>query len=374
MVYLAEPGPTPWTQLCLRQADSLLLVARGERRATAFDALRFDSTPGSIRPLDIALMWDEGAPIKGTSAWLALHDFRMHYHIRGATDLERLARLITRKAIGLVLSGGGARGVAHYGVTWALRDHNVPIDIVGGTSVGSIVAAMVASEWPRDKMEHCYDETFSGRSPLTDFTIPTVALLSGRRLAAWLEKWFGGLVIEDLPLSFFCLSTNLTAGRSAVHDRGLLTRWLRASISIPGILPPVINEGQIFVDGGVINNMPVDIMHRIGCGPIITVDIQSATPFTASKEARREGFLRRSAPRQPSIFELLLRVATINSAATHGSAQSRSDILLKPDIGSIGLLNWKGLKTSMIKSYDYTVAHMDEIKATLLATAPTKNR
>jgi NTE family protein len=258
-------------------------------------------------------------------------------------------------------------------VIWALRDHNIPIDIVGGTSIGSIVAAMAASEWPRDKMEHCYDDTFSGRSPLTDFAIPTVALLSGRRLDAWLEKWFGGLAIEDLPLWFFCLSTNLSTGGPAVHDRGTLARWIRASISIPGVLPPLINEGQIFVDGGIINNMPVDVMRQIGRGPIIAVDIQSDTPFSAGRETRRTGFLRRCAPRQPSIFEVLWRVATVNSAATDGSGLFRPDILLKPDIGSVGLLDWKGLKASMIKSYDYTVARMDEIKATLLATPLTKN-
>jgi NTE family protein len=373
VVYLAEPGPTAWTQVCLRQADSLLLVARGDRPASPFDALRFDTTPESIRPMDIALLWDEGAQIKGTAAWLALHDFKMHHHIRNDADIERLARLLTGKAIGLVLAGGGARGVAHYGVIWALRDHGVPIDIVGGTSIGSIVAAMAAAEWPREKMEHCYDDTFSGRSPLTDFTIPTVALLSGRRLGAWLEKWFGGLAIEDLPLSFFCLSTNLTTGGPAVHDRGTLTSWIRASISIPGILPPLIDDGQIFVDGGVINNMPVDIMRQIGRGPIIAVDIHSDTPFTASKESKPRGFLRRSAPQGPSIFQVLWRVATINAAATYGSARFKPDVLLKPDIGSIGLLDWKGLKASMIKSYDYTVAHMEEIKASLLSTAPTRN-
>jgi NTE family protein len=373
VVYLADPEPTPWTRQCLRRADSLLLVARGERPATAFEALRFDITPESIQPMDIALIWDEGAPIKGTSAWLALHDFRMHHHLRGAADIGRLARMITRNAIGLVLAGGGARGVAHYGVIWALRDHQVPIDIVGGTSIGAIVAAMAAAEWSRDKMERCYDDSLSGRGLLTDFTLPVVALLAGRRLDVWLEHWFGGLAIEDLPLPFFGLSTNLTLGGSAVHVRGPLSKWLRASISIPGILPPVIHEGQIFVDGGVINNLPVDVMHRIGRGPVIAVDIQSDTPFTAAEISRSNWFPYRGAPRRPGILELLWRVATINSAASHGSARFASDILLRPDIGSIGLLNWKGLRSSMIRSYDYTVANMEEIKAKLLARSPTRN-
>jgi NTE family protein len=373
VVYVADPGPTPWTQLCLRQADSLLLVARGGRSPAPFDALRFDSTPETIRPMDLALVWEPDATIKGTAAWLTLHDFKMHHHIRNDGDIARLARLMTGRAIGLVLAGGGARGVAHYGVIWALRDHGVPIDLVGGTSIGSIVAGMVASEWPRDKMMHCYQDTFSGRSPLTDFTIPTVALLAGRRLAQWLEKWLGGIAIEDLPISFFCLSTNLTKGGPAVHNRGSLASWIRASISIPGILPPLIDDGHIYVDGGVINNMPVDIMRAIGRGPVIAVDIHSDTPFTASKEPKSKGFFSRGKPQGPTIFQVLWRVATINAAATYGSAAFQPDVLLKPDLGSIGLLDWRGLEKTMITAYESTVAHIDEIKEKIYAAPPTRN-
>ena len=341
VVYLAEAGPTPWTQLCLRQADSLLLVARGNNKVSEFDALRFDNTPEAIRPMDLALLWDADATITGTANWLALHEFKMHHHIRGDSDIERLARLMTGKAIGLVLAGGGARGVAHYGVIWALRDHGIPVDIVGGTSIGSIVAAMVAGEWTREKMLHCYRDTFSGRSPLTDFTIPTVSLLAGRRLGLWLEKWFGGTAIEDLALSFFCLSTNLTVGGPAVHDRGEVTTWIRASIAIPGVLPPLIHDSSIYVDGGVINNMPVDIMRQIGRGPVIAVDIHSDTPFTSSNETKSRVFGLWTKPQGPSIFQLLWRVATINAAATYHSAHFKPDVLLKPNIGSIGLLDWK---------------------------------
>jgi NTE family protein len=372
VVYLAEPGPTPWTQLCLRQADSLLLVAPGGTRPAAFDALRFDSTPEAIRPMDLALLWPPDATIKGTAEWLGLHDFKMHHHIRNDGDIARLARLMTGRAVGLVLAGGGARGVAHYGVIWALRDHGVPIDLVGGTSIGSIVAGMVALEWPRDKMLTCYRDTFSGRSPLTDFTIPTVALLSGRRITQWLEKWLGGIAIEDLPISFFCLSTNLTKGGPAVHDRGSLASWIRASISIPGIFPPLIDQGQVYVDGGVINNMPVDIMRAVGRGPIIAVDIHSDTPFTA-REPKPKTFFSRGGSQGPTIFQVLWRVATINAAATYGSAAFQPDVLLKPDLGAIGLLDWRGLEKTMIQAYDSTVTKIDEIKEKIYSMPAKRN-
>ena len=199
-----------------------------------------------------------------------------------------------------------------------------------------------------------------------------MALLSGRRITQWLEKWLGGIAIEDLPITFFCLSTNLTKGGPAVHDRGPLTSWIRASISIPGIFPPLIDEGQIYVDGGVINNMPVDIMRGIGRGPIIAVDIHSDTPFTA-KEPKPKTFFSRGGPQGPTIFQVLWRVATINAAATYGSAAFQPDILLKPDLGAIGLLDWRGLEKTMLQAYDSTVSKIDEIKAKIYALPPKRN-
>jgi NTE family protein len=221
-------------------------------------------------------------------------------------------------------------------------------------------------------MLHCYKDTFTGRSPLTDFTFPSVALLSGRRVAAWLDKWFGTVAIEDLPLSFFCLSANLTAGTPAVHTSGKLTTWVRASISIPGILPPVVEEKQIYVDGGVINNMPVDVMKRTGRGQVIAVDIHSGTPFTAGGEIRAGSWFRKPKISGPTIFQVLWRVATINSAANYGSPHAQPDILVRPHIGAIGLLDWRGLDGTMTAGYDYVVAHIDEIKAKLYGTPTTE--
>jgi NTE family protein len=374
VVYVADGAPTSWTQICLRQADSLLLVARGGHTPHSFDALRFDETPASVRPHDLALLWEKGDTIKGTAGWLALQPCKMHHHIRNDGDIERLARLMTGRAVGLVLAGGGARGVAHYGVIWALREHGVPIDIVGGTSIGSMVAGMVALEWPREKMVQCYKDAFTGRSPLSDFTIPIVSLIAGRRLWQWLEKWFGGVQIEDLPIGFFCLSTNLTAGGPAVHEHGPLITWIRASISIPGVLPPLIDNGQIYVDGGVINNMPVDIMRQIGRGPILAVDIHSDTPFTADMMPKSGSFLPfRAKQPGPNIFQVMWRVATINAAGTYGSARFKPDMLIKPNLGQIGLLDWRGLDTTMIAAYDYTVAHMNEIKEALYSAPPMRN-
>ena len=195
-----------------------------------------------------------------------------HHHVRGSADFERVVRLLTGRAVGLVLSGGGARGFAHLGVVRALREHGVPIDLVGGTSMGGILAAGVAKDWDDAELVERFRRCFVDTNPLSDFTLPVVSLVSGRKVGMLLRRELGDLDIEDLPLPFFCVSSNLTTGRIAVHQRGPLWRWLRASVAIPGVLPPVFQGGEVFVDGGSMNNLPVDVMRASGRGAVIGVD------------------------------------------------------------------------------------------------------
>ena len=154
-----------------------------------------------------------------------------------------------------------------------------------------------------------------------------------------------------------------------MHRRGKLTTWVRASISIPGILPPVVDNRHIYVDGGVINNMPVDVMKATGRGKVIAVDIHSGTPFTAGEEIKAKSFLRRAKTSGPTIFQVLWRVATINSAGSYGSAMHQPDILLKPNIGAIGLLDWRGLEGTMTSGYESIIADIESIKDQALRPA-----
>ncbi len=176
-----------------------------------------------------------------------------HHHLRGPADYDRVVRLLTGRAVGLVLSGGGARGFAHLGVVRALREHGVPIDLVGGTSMGAILAAGVASEWSHEELVRRFKRCFVDTNPLSDYTLPLVSLVSGRKVSTLLRSELGDIDIEDLPLPYFCVSSNLTTGRMSVHQQGTLWRWLRASVAIPGVLPPVFQGGEVFVDGGAMN-------------------------------------------------------------------------------------------------------------------------
>jgi NTE family protein len=353
VVYAAEPGDTPWTRLCLRQADVVLLAARADEGDAGWAATGWQD--GSMRRAELLLLHDDGFVNGAAARWQARLPGIAHHHLRGPADYERLVRLITGRAVGLVLSGGGARGFAHLGVVRALREHGVPIDLVGGTSMGGILAAGVAADWSDAELATRFKRCFVDTNPLSDFTLPLVSLVSGRKVSMLLRRELGDVDIEDLPLPFFCVSSNLTTGRIAVHQHGTLWRWLRASVSIPGVLPPVVQGGEVLVDGGAMNNLPVDVMRAKARGPVIGVDVGMDRAFTADAEASEMSpwrlFAERGGRRRPNILQILWRAGMVNSAAATLERRTQSDLLITPDLESLDLLDWKGYARAMEIGY-----------------------
>ena len=226
-------------------------------------------------PLHLLLRRSGDNPAPGsTRPWLeAYPGVSMHHHIRHEGDLARVARLIGGHATGLVLSGGGARGFAHIGVLRALREAGIAVDYVAGCSAGAIVGAGIAADWDDAHLATALRAAFVEDDPLSDFTLPLVAMHSGHKVSQVLKRTFGEGDIEDLPLPFFCVSTDLSEGVLHVHERGPLWITLRATSAIPGVVPPVFHERRVLVDGGVMDNLPVEEMrHRLG-GDIIAVDV-----------------------------------------------------------------------------------------------------
>jgi NTE family protein len=354
VVYAADAGDSPWTRLCLRQADVVLLAARasGEVVGTP-DPGRPD--PG-LRRAELLLLHEDGFLPGAALRWQGAFPGLNHHHLRGPADYERLVRLLTGRAVGLVLSGGGARGFAHLGVVRALREHCVPIDIVGGSSMGAILAAGVASDWTDEELRSRFKRSFVDTNPLSDFTLPLVSLVAGRKVGMLLRRELGDIDIVDLPLPFFCVSSNLTTGRLAVHQEGPLWRWLRASVAIPGVLPPVFQGGEVFVDGGAMNNLPVDVMRAKGRGPVIGVDCGTDRAFTTDVEATETPSLwtllgRRGPRRRPNILQILWRAGMVNSAAATLEHRTQSDLLITPALESVELLDWKGFERAIELGY-----------------------
>jgi NTE family protein len=268
-----------------------------------------------------------------------------------------------------VLSGGGARGFAHIGVVKALREAGVPIDLVGGTSMGAILGAGVALRWSIDELTQRIRRSFVDSRPLRDYTLPFVSLVSGRKVSTSLYEAFRDLDIEDLPLDFFCVSSNLTTGQTLVHRRGTLWRWLRASVSVPGVLPPVLHNGEVLVDGGAMNNLPVDVMRELGRGPVIGCDVGADRAFAASTDeidvplpwqllrwikARRQ---------RPTIFQILWRAGMVNSAASTIAHRAQSDLILQPPLADVDMLNWDAFDRAIQAGYEYALKRLEELPA-----------
>lgn len=369
VLYEADDTAGPWSQLCLRQADMVLVLAAADARdARQRHPMEMTAHARGL-PLELVLMHppDRLSP-SGTAAFLGGRLAGLHHHVRIGVwgDTARLARQLAGRAVGVVLSGGGARGFAHMGVLRALAEAGVPVDMVGGCSIGAIVGAGAAMMWDNFEAERHMRRAFVDSNPVNDFTLPLVALTAGRKVTKRLLDAFGERRIEDLWLPYFCVSTNLTRGTLAVHRHGELWKWLRASVAIPGIMPPWVNkDGDVFADGGVLDNLPVAPMRALGRGPVIAVDVGGAVAFSAQgalpEETWFERLFQRRRPKMPNILQILLRAGTVKTPSDKLD-RAGADLYLKPPVEGVDFLDWK--------AFDRAIALGQSFAKVELAKAP----
>jgi len=373
--YEADPHPTEWTRRCLRQADEVLFVANAglspELSATEVACLAGATT--RVRQNLVLLHPPDAARAEGTLSFLARRpNVQRHYHLRegNRNDLARLARFLSGNAVGLVLAGGGARGIAHIGVFRALEEAGVPVDSLGGTSIGAVLAACMACDWGWQKMYRENKRDFLS-NPTSDFNfIPLVSLLAGRKLDRMVARAFGDVHIEEMWRPFFCVSSNYTRACEQVHTRGELKRAMLASMAIPGVFPPVVSGNDLLVDGGVFNNMPVDVMARTGVRKILAVDLRP------DNKQRRELTFKdvpgawalladRFRPRAQRRYQIPSMLTTLMAANTLTGEQKMCqvvvdvDLLFNPDVRRFGLLEWKSYDLLVEEGY----RHAQEVLA-----------
>ena len=346
--YCAEADEAAWGAACARQADRLFRIGLGDRPPPADLATGRIPAARVLKPMDLLLIHPAAAVRPAESAaWRRALTVQRLLHIRDgdAGDIGRLARLVTGRSTGLVLSGGGARGYAHVGVIQVLRAAGAPVDFIGGASMGAVVGAALAMGWDDGEIDRRIRKAFVDSNPLGDLAFPRLAMSGGARVSARLAEHFGDADICDLWRPFFCVSSDLTLGAHHVHDRGSIAQALRASIALPGILPPIFNGETVLVDGGVLRNLPTDAMRALHDGPIIAVDVAVEGGFKASDLAMTpslwawfaSGAWRRGAP----IVSLLLRSATVTAARDQVLAREAADLFIAPAMQAIELRDWK---------------------------------
>ncbi len=370
VVYLADGADALWAGQCIRQADVILLLARADSAPGDWRSINRDlAAKASADNLELVLLHEGRMQPGAARRWLDACPAETHHHVKDAGDIARIARLLTGSATGIVFSGGGARGFAHIGVIRALREAGIAVDMAGGTSIGSITAAGVAAGWGDQQLVERHRRAFVDANPLGDYTLPFMSLSSGRRVSRLLRREVGDLVIEDLRLPFFCVSANLTRGTTAVHRSGPLWRWLRASIAIPGVLPPVFHDGEIYVDGGIVNHLPVEVMRELQRGAVIGVDVGSDRRLAVCEMVdelsawERLRLLRRN--EAPNILQILLRAGTVTTSAVNEANRRQSNILLTPPLPDIDILNWRAFDRAIEAGYEHTMEHMDAIRDAL---------
>jgi predicted acylesterase/phospholipase RssA/CRP-like cAMP-binding protein len=363
VVYEAAAAGARWAERALRQADHVLLVAEPGAKATARDFVARTRGAHAPRASLVVLRPAHADRPAGTAALLDACRVDAHYHVGmdSPADFARLARCLAGEGIGLVLGGGGARGFAHLGVLRALAEAGVPVDWVGGTSIGAIIAALVAKGVQHDEAAALCRRNFR---QLRDPTLPLVALLAGRRIRARLEDAFGSVAIEDLPLPYLCVSTNLTRATQAVHERGPVARAVRASISVPGILPPMRLDADLHVDGGLVNNLPIDVMvAKPEIGAVIAVDVGGEQDMAAPPgfEPELSGWqvlwtrlAKRARP--PTMMSVITRssfVASIHWARERHTAEQAS-LYLRIPVADLKLLAFERIDDIAARGYDAT--------------------
>ena len=371
VLYAADAEESEWTRHCLRQADRVVLLAEATR-PPSFVPPAIESALNNPRRaiIELVLYRDESVSPQ-TMSILKLFEVTQHHHVRRQVpaDFRRLARMLTGRAIGLVLGGGGARAITHIGVIRALREAGIELDLFGGTSMGSIIAACTALEWDDRVMMERMRDAFSRDNPVGDYTVPMIALTRGRKATRLFRKHFGEALIEDCPRSYFAVSANLSKGQLKVHRSGPIWWATRASTAIPGVLPPVIDGVDILVDGGVLNNLPVDFMGEMRRGPIIAVNASNDYSFQATIDDidHRSLWELVSHARRgtPNIVRLLFVAGALGSHTQMKLLRRNVDLLLEPPLAGVSMLDWKAFDFTVEAGYRHTIKILEKKKGAL---------
>lgn len=369
LVFTTPPALSDAMLKAVHQSDQVIFVAAAcsASRPTELEH-QLAAVPGFEMKRKHLVLLHPGNATKPANPlpWHPGRDLERIYPLRDGhtNDFARLARYLTDTAVGVVLGGGGARGFAHIGVLQALEEAGIPIDQLGGNSMGALIGAQYMLGLPLDEIiERTRRFALGGEYP----TLPLISLLSGRRMERDLKRMFGTTTIEMLWRPFFAAACNLSQAATTVLDSGLLWRAVLASNSPAGLLPPVVRNGDLLVDGAILDNIPVAAMRarlgtplekRHGNGTVIAVDVDirdelAAPPDTQRLSAREtlKAWLGLKARRSPGIGDILYRAGHIGSLQQKARTSTLADRYLAPPVDVFPLMAYRQAEAIVAAGY-----------------------
>lgn len=361
-----------WLDVCVRQADTAIVLASSTNIRRHDPGLRVlgRELRAHRSTNELVVMNPAGAtdPVDAGRIHTTLDPHRLHHAKIGDNDsLDRAARLILRRGTALVLSGGGAKGMAHIGVWRALQERNVPVDAVAGVSFGALMAWGVALDYTADELHDVTIKRLVEAKGVFDATLPLVALLRGKGVAAQLSEINGERTFEQLWRPLLVSSADLASGTLVDHTTGPVWRGVRASMSIPGVFPPIKMGEKLLVDGAVRDNLPIRSTRAHHPGPmkVIAVDVGShdtIEPGFAPEDGAISGWhqlrakaRRRNKKQAPGIGGVLMRVMDLSGAGSGGEAET----MIVPDLAGYGPGDFKKMDALEQLGYDAAIAAID---------------
>ena len=320
-------GNAEWDRFCARQADRNVVLAEGTQTMA--------SAP---RGSDVVFL--EAPEHDAFDRWNRSVRPRAHHVIGSNAELpaatRRIARRLTGRSLGLVLSGGGARAFAHIGVLEVLAEEGITFDRVGGTSMGAFIGAMAAEGWSPERIRGICETEMVRHSPFSDYTLPRHALIRAHRAERMLRRLFGERTLEQLTIPLFTISADMLTARLVIHRTGPLWESVGASMAIPGLAPPISHQTQLLIDGGVLNNLPVDVMAADEPGLIVAVDVM--------RRIESDGLARSARVSVPTILETLSRATVLGSVERAETNRALASLVIVPDVQHISLRDFRQLR------------------------------
>lgn len=370
-----------WARQCIAYCD-LVIVATDfnadEKLYEIEQELHLYTDNVLNKKIYLLLLHNEAAALPvHTNKWFAGRTVDLHLHMRKqhTADTRRFCRIVTHQAVGLVLGGGGARGFAHVGVAKALMEQGLEFDFIGGTSAGAVYGAgLTHTDFDFEKVMQLCKLAADSRLTSNDLTLPIVSLMSGKKIRKFLDTMFGESHLEDLWVNTYCVSANFSNASLKIHEKGLTKLQVAASMAIPGVFPPVIINKHLHIDGGVIDNLPVEAMYKKPVRHIIAVSLSAEETaevdlheVPSSWELFWSKFTNNGSQQVqlPGLSSILINSITINSRHRQESSKPNASIFLELDLKEFKFLDWENWQQLIEKGYEQTKQQLRDTPETM---------